>query len=81
VCVCVCVSVCVCVRVCVCVVFPSQRRASRVLITMSLATHLTMTRAGDVLVFLTGREEIERACDELFQRSEKLDYKYDVRRQ
>ena len=33
---------------------------------------------GDVLVFLTGRAEIERACDDLFARSEKLDYYYDV---
>ena len=34
--------------------------------------------AGDILVFLTGRDEIERACDELFRRSEKLDYRYDI---
>jgi HrpA-like RNA helicase len=33
---------------------------------------------GDILVFLTGRDEIEKACDELFRRSEELDYRHDV---
>lgn len=33
---------------------------------------------GDILVFLTGRAEIERACDELFRASETIDYRRDV---
>ena len=34
--------------------------------------------AGDILVFLTGRAEIERACDELFKQSEEIDYEAEV---
>ncbi|XP_038670566.1 probable ATP-dependent RNA helicase DHX40 isoform X2 [Scyliorhinus canicula] len=34
---------------------------------------------GDILVFLTGQSEIERACDLLFQKGESIDYQYDVR--
>ncbi|XP_077980286.1 putative ATP-dependent RNA helicase DHX40 [Glandiceps talaboti] len=33
---------------------------------------------GDILVFLTGQVEIEKACDNLFKKAENLDYKYDV---
>jgi len=33
---------------------------------------------GDVLVFLTGQEEIEHACDRLFEAAEKVDYSHDV---
>ena len=33
---------------------------------------------GDILVFLTGREEIEHACDRLFEVAEKVDYRHDV---
>ena len=29
-------------------------------------------------MFLTGQAEIERACDQLFARSEKIDYRHDV---
>ncbi|XP_071953797.1 probable ATP-dependent RNA helicase DHX40 isoform X2 [Antedon mediterranea] len=35
--------------------------------------------SGDILVFLTGQSEIEHACDQLFQMSEKIDYRYDVK--
>ncbi|XP_076000780.1 putative ATP-dependent RNA helicase DHX40 isoform X2 [Genypterus blacodes] len=34
--------------------------------------------AGDILVFLTGQVEIERACDLLYQKAESIDYRYDV---
>lgn len=34
---------------------------------------------GDILVFLTGQSEIERACDLLFEKAECIDYRYDVR--
>ena len=33
---------------------------------------------GDVLVFLTGQEEIEHACDRLFEAAEDVDYSHDV---
>jgi len=35
-------------------------------------------RPGDILVFLTGQEEIEHACDKLFEVAEKVDYRHDV---
>ncbi|XP_020782457.2 probable ATP-dependent RNA helicase DHX40 isoform X1 [Boleophthalmus pectinirostris] len=34
--------------------------------------------AGDILVFLTGQNEIERACDMLYEKAESIDYRYDV---
>jgi HrpA-like RNA helicase len=39
--------------------------------------HLTKP-AGDILVFLTGPSENEQACDALFQRSERIDYRDDI---
>ena len=33
---------------------------------------------GDILVFLTGQEEIEHACDKLFEKGEQIDYRHDV---
>ncbi|XP_074536580.1 putative ATP-dependent RNA helicase DHX40 [Halichoeres trimaculatus] len=38
----------------------------------------TNERAGDILVFLTGQSEIERACDLLFEKAECVNYRYDV---
>uniref|UniRef100_A0A1A8MXX5 RNA helicase n=3 Tax=Nothobranchius pienaari TaxID=704102 RepID=A0A1A8MXX5_9TELE len=38
----------------------------------------TSELAGDILVFLTGQSEIERACDLLFEKAESIDYRYDV---
>ncbi|KAL6116415.1 dhx40 [Pungitius sinensis] len=38
----------------------------------------TGEKAGDILVFLTGQVEIERACDLLYERAESIDYRYDV---
>lgn len=34
--------------------------------------------AGDILVFLTGQNEIERACDMLYEKAETIDYRFDV---
>ncbi|XP_018427028.1 PREDICTED: probable ATP-dependent RNA helicase DHX40 isoform X2 [Nanorana parkeri] len=44
---------------------------------VTLQTHLNET-AGDILVFLTGQSEIEKACDILFQKAELIDYRHDV---
>lgn len=33
---------------------------------------------GDILVFLTGQAEIEKACDILYAKAESINYKYDV---
>ncbi|OXB79042.1 UNVERIFIED_CONTAM: hypothetical protein H355_005918 [Colinus virginianus] len=33
---------------------------------------------GDILVFLTGQMEIEKACDLLFRKAESIDYRYEV---
>ncbi|KAF7652999.1 hypothetical protein LDENG_00088980 [Lucifuga dentata] len=38
----------------------------------------TSEPAGDILVFLTGQSEIERACDILYEKAESIDYRYDV---
>ncbi|XP_037326303.2 probable ATP-dependent RNA helicase DHX40 [Pungitius pungitius] len=38
----------------------------------------TGEKAGDILVFLTGQVEIERACDLLYEKAESIDYRYDV---
>uniref|UniRef100_H3AKB7 RNA helicase n=1 Tax=Latimeria chalumnae TaxID=7897 RepID=H3AKB7_LATCH len=44
---------------------------------VTLDVHMN-EEAGDILVFLTGQSEIERACDLLFQKAEAIDYRYDV---
>ncbi|XP_064157157.1 probable ATP-dependent RNA helicase DHX40 [Anguilla rostrata] len=41
----------------------------------------TSERAGDILVFLTGQSEIEKACDMLYEKAEAIDYRYDVQDQ
>uniref|UniRef100_A0AAQ5XQY0 RNA helicase n=1 Tax=Amphiprion ocellaris TaxID=80972 RepID=A0AAQ5XQY0_AMPOC len=41
----------------------------------------TSEMAGDILVFLTGQSEIERACDLLYEKAECIDYRYDVQDQ
>ncbi|CAB1347908.1 unnamed protein product, partial [Coregonus sp. 'balchen'] len=38
----------------------------------------TSEMAGDILVFLTGQFEIEKACDMLYEKAESIDYRYDV---
>uniref|UniRef100_W5M8H4 DEAH (Asp-Glu-Ala-His) box polypeptide 40 n=1 Tax=Lepisosteus oculatus TaxID=7918 RepID=W5M8H4_LEPOC len=47
-------------------------------VNVALDVH-TSERAGDMLVFLTGQIEIEKACDILYQKAESIDYRYDVR--
>ncbi|NWH35426.1 DHX40 helicase, partial [Chloropsis hardwickii] len=44
---------------------------------VTLDVHLNEPE-GDILVFLTGQNEIERACDLLFKRAESIDYRYEV---
>ncbi|MBN3308345.1 DHX40 helicase, partial [Amia calva] len=44
---------------------------------VALEVH-TSEPAGDILMFLTGQAEIEKACDILYQRAESIDYHYDV---
>ncbi|XP_056412634.1 probable ATP-dependent RNA helicase DHX40 isoform X2 [Hyla sarda] len=44
---------------------------------ITLQTHLNEP-AGDILVFLTGQSEIEKACDVLYQKAEMIDYRHDV---
>ncbi|KAL0973175.1 hypothetical protein UPYG_G00199930 [Umbra pygmaea] len=44
---------------------------------MALDVH-TGEPAGDILVFLTGQSEIEKACDILYEKAESIDYRYDV---
>ncbi|KAM9853617.1 putative ATP-dependent RNA helicase DHX40 [Aulostomus maculatus] len=46
-------------------------------VTVALDVH-TSEMAGDILVFLTGQAEIERACDLLFEKAETVDYRFDV---
>ena len=38
----------------------------------------TESPPGHILLFLTGQDEIERCCDQLFDEAENLDYRYDV---
>ena len=38
----------------------------------------TESSPGHILIFLTGQDEIERCCDQLFEKAENLDYRYDV---
>ncbi|XP_055513656.1 probable ATP-dependent RNA helicase DHX40 isoform X1 [Leucoraja erinacea] len=47
-------------------------------VSVTLDIHMNESE-GDILVFLTGQSEIERACDSLFQKGESIDYQYDVR--
>ncbi|XP_029302139.1 probable ATP-dependent RNA helicase DHX40 [Cottoperca gobio] len=47
---------------------------------VALEVH-TSEMAGDILVFLTGQSEIERACDLLYEKAESIDYRYDVQDQ
>ncbi|XP_018105093.1 probable ATP-dependent RNA helicase DHX40 isoform X2 [Xenopus laevis] len=44
---------------------------------VTLQTHLNETE-GDILVFLTGQAEIERACNLLFKKAEAIDYRHDL---
>ncbi|XP_061637908.1 probable ATP-dependent RNA helicase DHX40 isoform X3 [Phyllopteryx taeniolatus] len=54
-----------------------HERSLNTVVTLALDVH-TSEKAGDILVFLTGQSEIERACDLLFEKAESIDYRYDV---
>uniref|UniRef100_A0A8C5BU70 RNA helicase n=1 Tax=Gadus morhua TaxID=8049 RepID=A0A8C5BU70_GADMO len=47
---------------------------------IALEVHVSEV-AGDILVFLTGQSEIEKACDMLYEKAESIDYRYDVQDQ
>ncbi|KAM9469363.1 putative ATP-dependent RNA helicase DHX40 isoform 2-T2 [Clarias gariepinus] len=49
----------------------------KAVVKMALDIH-TNEASGDILVFLTGQSEIEKACDMLFEKAESIDYRYDV---
>ena len=42
-----------------------------------METHLEQP-PGDILIFLTGQQEIESICDKLFKAAENIDYDYDI---
>jgi ATP-dependent RNA helicase DHX40 len=46
-------------------------------VTKAMKIH-TESPPGHILLFLTGQDEIERCCDQLFDKAENLDYRYDV---
>ncbi|KAK3560665.1 hypothetical protein QTP86_014516 [Hemibagrus guttatus] len=49
----------------------------KAVVKVALDVH-TNEASGDILVFLTGQSEIEKACDMLFAKAESIDYRYDV---
>ncbi|KAF3847930.1 hypothetical protein F7725_020958 [Dissostichus mawsoni] len=53
---------------------------AHLVVKVALDVH-TGEMAGDILVFLTGQSEIERACDMLYEKAESIDYRYDVQDQ
>ncbi|XP_062872435.1 probable ATP-dependent RNA helicase DHX40 isoform X1 [Trichomycterus rosablanca] len=59
---------------------PKEKEGSayvKAVVKMALDVH-TNESSGDILVFLTGQSEIEKACDMLFEKAESIDYRYDV---
>ena len=42
-----------------------------------METHLEQP-PGDILIFLTGQQEIESICDKIFKAAENIDYDYDI---
>lgn len=65
-----------------CAAWAMEQRASHTRTVKSTLTHhvfFFLCHAGDILIFLTGRGEIDRAVNELYRRSETLDYDRDVR--
>ncbi|XP_069827912.1 probable ATP-dependent RNA helicase DHX40 isoform X4 [Dendropsophus ebraccatus] len=55
----------------------AHERSLSTTVKVALETHV-QEPAGDILVFLTGQAEIEKACDVLYSRAERLDYRHDV---
>uniref|UniRef100_A0A8C5M871 RNA helicase n=1 Tax=Leptobrachium leishanense TaxID=445787 RepID=A0A8C5M871_9ANUR len=56
---------------------PRDKESTAYTIKVTLQTHLNEP-SGDILVFLTGQSEIEKACDLLFDKAESIDYRHDV---
>ncbi|KAK6296727.1 hypothetical protein J4Q44_G00328690 [Coregonus suidteri] len=63
-----------------CAIGPKDTESSvyvKEVVKVALDVH-TSEMAGDILVFLTGQFEIEKACDMLYEKAESIDYRYDV---
>uniref|UniRef100_A0A8K9X255 RNA helicase n=1 Tax=Oncorhynchus mykiss TaxID=8022 RepID=A0A8K9X255_ONCMY len=63
-----------------CAIGPKDTESSvyvKEVVKVALDVH-TSEMAGDILVFLTGQSEIEKACDMLYEKAESIDYRYDV---
>lgn len=63
-----------------CAIGPKDTESSvyvKEVVKVALDVH-TSEMAGDILVFLTGQSEIEKACDILYDKAESIDYRYDV---
>ncbi|XP_064880540.1 probable ATP-dependent RNA helicase DHX40 isoform X3 [Oncorhynchus nerka] len=63
-----------------CAIGPKDAESSvyvKEVVKVALDVH-TSEMAGDILVFLTGQSEIEKACDMLYEKAESIDYRYDV---
>ncbi|CAB1348950.1 unnamed protein product [Coregonus sp. 'balchen'] len=63
-----------------CAIGPKDTESSvyvKEVVKVTLDIH-TSEMAGDILVFLTGQSEIEKACDMLYEKAESIDYRYDV---
>uniref|UniRef100_A0A8B9VJY1 RNA helicase n=1 Tax=Anas zonorhyncha TaxID=75864 RepID=A0A8B9VJY1_9AVES len=56
---------------------PRDTGSSAYAVKVTLDIHLNEPE-GDILVFLTGQNEIEKACDLLFKKAESIDYRYEV---
>lgn len=59
---------------------PKDRESSvyvKEVVKVALDIH-TNEPAGDILMFLTGQAEIEKACDALYEKAESIDYRYDI---
>uniref|UniRef100_A0A669PI79 RNA helicase n=1 Tax=Phasianus colchicus TaxID=9054 RepID=A0A669PI79_PHACC len=56
---------------------PRDTGSSAYAVKVTLDIHLNEAE-GDILVFLTGQIEIEKACDLLFKKAETIDYRYEV---
>ncbi|XP_046891308.1 probable ATP-dependent RNA helicase DHX40 [Hypomesus transpacificus] len=63
-----------------CAIGPKDSESSvyvKEVVKVALDIH-TSEMAGDILVFLTGQSEIEKACDILYEKAESINYRYDV---
>ncbi|XP_062329887.1 probable ATP-dependent RNA helicase DHX40 isoform X2 [Osmerus eperlanus] len=63
-----------------CAIGPKDSESSvyvKEVVKVALDIH-TSEMAGDILVFLTGQSEIEKACDILYEKAESINYRHDV---